>query len=217
MKKRIFYSWQSDLPNKTNRGFIQDALKKAASELKNDKTISVEPVIDRDTQDVPGSPDIAATIFSKIINADVFVADVSIINSDSKRPSPNPNVLLELGYALKALGENKTILIMNKAFGEAELLPFDLKMKQITGYNLPEAQKSKAEERKYLQKLLQANIRAIISVSDGKFFNKDEPEDNPIELATKYADELNKKKIKTQFLESKEGVLAAEEELKHLH
>src|ERR1043165_3134248 len=35
---------------------------------------------DRDTSGVPGSPDIAATIFDKIKAADIFVGDVSFIN-----------------------------------------------------------------------------------------------------------------------------------------
>src|SRR5215472_9503685 len=78
MKKIVFYSWQSDLPNACNRGFIQDALENAAGAITADDTVEVEPVVDRDTLGVPGAPDIASTIFSKIVAADVFVADVSI-------------------------------------------------------------------------------------------------------------------------------------------
>jgi len=50
----VFYSWQSDLPNATNRSLIQDSLERAAKKLRADDTIKVEPVVDRDTQDVPG-------------------------------------------------------------------------------------------------------------------------------------------------------------------
>ena len=53
--KTIFYSWQSDLPNSTNRGFIQKILELVAKEIHIDHSISVEPVIDRDTSGVPGS------------------------------------------------------------------------------------------------------------------------------------------------------------------
>jgi len=98
MASTIFYSWQSGLPNATNRGFIQKALENAVRSIGEDDTVKVEPVIDRDTASVPGSPDIAATIFEKIDNCDVFVCDVSIVNARSrKRPTPNPNVLIELG------------------------------------------------------------------------------------------------------------------------
>lgn len=60
---KVFYSWQSDLPNSTNRGFIEKALENAVKLIHNDESIEVEPVIDRDTVGVPGSPDIANTIF----------------------------------------------------------------------------------------------------------------------------------------------------------
>lgn len=71
MRRILFYSWQSDLPNSTNRGFIQRALEDAAVKIAADDTVAVEPVVDRDTQGVPGSPDIAATIFGKIAGADI--------------------------------------------------------------------------------------------------------------------------------------------------
>jgi hypothetical protein len=36
MNRVEFYSWQFDLPNSTNRGFIQAALEKAAKAIAND-------------------------------------------------------------------------------------------------------------------------------------------------------------------------------------
>ena len=35
MKRTIFYSWQSDLSNSTNRGFIEECIEKAIKEIKN--------------------------------------------------------------------------------------------------------------------------------------------------------------------------------------
>ena len=97
---KIFYSWQSDLPPATNRTLIQKALENAVKMIRNDDSIQVEPVVDRDTSGVPGAPDIARTIFEKIDQAQIFVCDISIINKDEQsRPMPNPNVLVELGYA----------------------------------------------------------------------------------------------------------------------
>lgn len=98
----MFYSWQSDSPGNTNRNLISTALENAIDEIKNDETIEVEPVIDRDTLGIAGSPDISHSIFSKIDSTSVFVCDVSIIDSEAKKPSPNPNVLIELGYAIKS-------------------------------------------------------------------------------------------------------------------
>src|SRR5260370_6957057 len=123
----VFYSWQSDLPNKTNRSFIEDALEKAAKAIRDDDSIQVEPVIDRDTVGVAGSPEISKTIFSKIDQAKVFVCDISIINSGADaRLAPNPNVLIELGYALKPLGENRIIMDLNDLNDIPEHLPFHL-------------------------------------------------------------------------------------------
>lgn len=75
---------QSDLPNATNRGFIQTALEAAAKTIRNDDSVVVEPVVDRDTSGVPGSPDISSTILRKIDEAQVFVGDVSIVNKGSE-------------------------------------------------------------------------------------------------------------------------------------
>src|SRR6266849_3811395 len=108
MADTVFYSWQSDLQNSTNRGFIQTALEAATKTIRDDESIQVDPVLDRDTAGVPGSPDIFSTILGKIDQARVFVCDVSIINQGANkgtRLAPNPNVLIELGYALKALGQ----------------------------------------------------------------------------------------------------------------
>lgn len=163
MQRIVFYSWQSDLPNKTNRGFIQQALENAASRIVKDTSVEVEPVIDRDTQGIAGSPDIATTIFSKIAASDIFVADISIINQNTdSRHTPNPNVLIELGYALRSLGFERVILTFNLAYGKLESLPFDLRMRRIMTYNVPENAENKADERKNLEKNLENAIRSAL-------------------------------------------------------
>jgi len=166
MKQIVFYSWQSDLENATNRGFIGDALEDAAAIIVSDSTVAIEPVIDRDTQGVPGSPDISSTIFSKITAADAFVADVSIVARHDKRPTPNPNVLIELGYALKALGPEKVILVFNRAFGKIEELPFDLRTRRVLAYDMPLEGTPRAPERKVLERQLEVAIRAALRSSN---------------------------------------------------
>jgi hypothetical protein len=165
MRRIIFYSWQSDLPNPTNRGFIQTALEAAAEKIKADDTVAVEPVVDRDTKNVPGSPDIASTIFTKITGADIFVADVSIVvRAENMRPSPNPNVLIELGYAIKTLGHERIILVFNKSFGKIEELPFDLRTRRVLVYEMTEKEKDRATERKKVEGQLEEAIRAALEV-----------------------------------------------------
>jgi hypothetical protein len=162
MKRVIFYSWQSDLPNFSNRGFIGDALADAAAGIHADETIAVEPVVDRDTQGVPGAPDIASTIFAKITGAGIFVADVSIVVRNENRATPNPNVLIELGYAFKALGPERVILVFNRAFGKIEELPFDLRMRRVLSYEMANSGAPKAPERKTLEKQLDGAIRMAL-------------------------------------------------------
>src|SRR5438105_1021833 len=136
----VFYSWQSDLPNKTNRGLIGDALEKACKELSADLELAIR--VDADIQGESGSPDIAATILDKIDKATIVVADVSIIGtapvtgSDpaATRPVPNPNVLFELGYAKRALGPKRVIMVCNAAYGRVEDLPFDIRGKGVLKY-----------------------------------------------------------------------------------
>ncbi|MFZ0931739.1 MAG: hypothetical protein WAN11_24290 [Syntrophobacteraceae bacterium] len=160
---KIFYSWQSDLPNKTNRSFIEEALKKAATSLCSDESIDINPVIDRDTAGIPGSPDIGQTILKKIDECDIFVADVSIINSEGgERPAPNPNVLIELGYALKAKGESRLIMVQNTVFGSPEKLPFDLRMKRVIAYEQKADDPERAPERKALAQKFESAIRIMI-------------------------------------------------------
>ena len=50
---KIFYSWQSDLPSKSNRNFIQDILERAA---KTATTDTVDVIIDQALRDTTGSP-----------------------------------------------------------------------------------------------------------------------------------------------------------------
>ena len=166
MKRIVFYSWQSDLPNPTNRGFIQQALENAVKTIANDDTVTVEPVVDRDTQGVAGAPDIASTIFAKITASDIFVADISIISSaEADRPTPNPNVLIELGYALRGLGHERVILVFNQSFGKIEDLPFDLRMRRLVIYSMSSEEKERAPERTKLEKQLEGAIRSALDVA----------------------------------------------------
>jgi len=136
MKRTIFYSWQSDLPNSKNRSFIESTINKAISELRS-KHFYAELSIDMDTNETPGTPDIVDTILDKISKTSLFIADVSIINPKSKRrKTPNPNVLIELGYAAKAIGWERIICVYNSDYGDLSDLPFDLRHRRPLVYSL---------------------------------------------------------------------------------
>lgn len=157
MENYVFYSWQSDLPNPTNRTFLEECIKKALKELNMSDTYDIEFSLDKDTKGERGTPHIVETIFSKIEKSKLFIADVSIINSDYKnRKTPNPNVLIELGYAAKVLGWNRIICIFNTDYGSYEDLPFDIKFRRPLCYSLNG--KNKSEVRKNVIKAIKSNI-----------------------------------------------------------
>lgn len=148
---KIFFSWQSDLPNSDNRNFIEDVIKKSIQELNNIE-FSLVLSIDKDTNKLAGSPDISNSILTKINESSAFVADISFINNHNiGRKTPNPNVLFELGYATKHLGWENIICIFNTDYGSIEDLPFDIRNRRILTYSLKENKKS--EERKKLIKV----------------------------------------------------------------
>jgi len=76
LKRTVFYSWQSDLPNKTNNSLIESAIK--FSLIENNKPIyrTLELILDKATREETGSPDITESIFLKISRSSVFVADI---------------------------------------------------------------------------------------------------------------------------------------------
>lgn len=181
----VFYSWQSWTDGGANRNFIEDCLGRAIRDIRKDDSLRLDPVIDRDTQGVPGSADIANTIFGKVADADVFVADVSFAVEDATgRRTPNPNVLVELGYALAKLGEGKVVCVLNVATGRVEDLPFDIRGRAVATYELPpksaapdEAawQAVRADQRRQLVGRLKHALVAVLSAPDpaiSRFVNR---------------------------------------------
>lgn len=157
---RIFYSWQSDLPSRANRNFIAEALLKIQKRFKAEANLSI--LIDRDTRNIPGSPDVINTIFDKIQKCDVFIADVTTIGTLHGKSIPNPNVMLELGYALNSVSANKVIMVFNNAFGQVRDLPFDLGFKRQLQYNINPLDENRGENRKKLADALYHAIQLIL-------------------------------------------------------
>jgi hypothetical protein len=128
--KTVFWSWQSDLDSRVTREVIRFALDAAIVMLAVDVEEADRPSLTSDTQGVAGTPDIVATILRKIDEAAVFVGDVTpIATSASGKACANPNVLLEMGYANRALTAHRVIQVWNTAFEGAtvEKLPFDMR------------------------------------------------------------------------------------------
>src|SRR6185436_17888904 len=128
--------------------------------------------LDHDRKDVSGSPDLATEILKKIENATVFVADVTPVGQGAPRKTRegdepgkmlmNPNVAIELGYALKRLTTNRILMVMNTHYGSRSDVPFDLAHKNgpIQFYLAPDADKTTiAAERKKLVPWLRSELK----------------------------------------------------------
>lgn len=177
---KIFWSWQSDIDGNISRHFIKECLKNAVDQLNEETTFDSRMEIDHDTKDVLGSPSITETIFNKIKNCTVFVGDLTPIASTNKNKKVmNPNVAIEIGYALGLLGDNKVITIMNESFGSLDDLPFNLRHKRgPVIYSLTEkASKDNIEqERKKLVDTFKIILKNYVT-TETKL-----PSENPINL-----------------------------------
>jgi hypothetical protein len=193
---RVFFSWQSDRLAREGKNLIERALDIATKRISKDLQIEEDPrdplKLDKDTLDVPGSPPIFDTIRQKIDRAAVFVADLTFVSTrPNGDPSPNPNVLIEYGYALKSLTFNRMVGVMNTTFGEPsrELLPFDLAYYRFPiTYCLEEG--ASDEERKSVREKLGTDLeRAIRNVLESEEYKATLPKPEPLPPA-KYREPL---------------------------
>ncbi|QZY89841.1 hypothetical protein K7H94_15750 [Pantoea dispersa] len=161
---KIFYSWQSSTEKSLNNHFIKSALRDALKEMNKELPIEERDSyegektyqLDHDTNGVSGAPDIFNTICEKIDSCSIFIADVSLIANGYC----NSNVMLELGYAFKALGDSRIILVMNESLGDKSKLPFDLHTKRLTLYEL-----SEGEDKKEIKKTSKTLLKSPSKVS----------------------------------------------------
>ena len=118
---------------KENKQKILNCLENAVDGLKND---GFEIIIDEDSRNTTRENSIDYIILQKITNCDFFVGDITPIAKDDKdKPIPNPNVMLELGYAAKAIGWARCLLVWNSKYGELSQAPFDIRNRSIIPYN----------------------------------------------------------------------------------
>lgn len=177
---KVFWAWQYDLPGKIARHFIRSALEEAILQVNQAEEID-EPNeafqtgamhLDYGRKNLKGSPDLAIEILKKIDNATVFVGDVTPVGkgqpyktdegveSDGKLLM-NPNVAIELGYALKTLTTEYVLMVMNAHYGKRSDMPFDLGHKGgPIMYNLaPDATRKQIEDEK--KKLVAVLVNAL--------------------------------------------------------
>lgn len=169
----VFFSWQADTDPKSGRNLIERALEKAIARIGADADVEEAvryAALDKDTQGVAGTPPIVDTIFGKIDKAFVFVPDLTFVGTRlDGRPTPNPNVLIEYGWALNTLGHSRMVTVMNAAFGEPtrETMPFDMAhLRFPIKYNCPPGadDAKRKSERDTLSKKLEGALRAVLDL-----------------------------------------------------
>jgi len=154
------------LPNNTNRGYIKKAIEKAIKEICSKNNNISECIIESDSRNESGTPDLVNVIFAKIDQCDIFISDISIINSMEKtRKCPNPNVLIELGYACSRIGWEKVLCLYNSDYWKIEDLPFDIRSRKPIIYS--------TQNTIDLSQVLISQIQDIIdnNISNNKFHN----------------------------------------------
>ncbi len=168
---KVFWSWQNDYEPKTNRKFIRAALGEAVNRVGDELGLEAaeRPELDHDTKSTPGMAEITGTILGKISESAVFVADLTPIGvSPGGKALPNPNVLIELGWALKCVGADRIIAIMNTATGYGpEALPFDIRHRRAMPYAL--APDASPADRKKIRKQLTDELVEALRINLGEY------------------------------------------------
>ncbi len=161
----IFYSWQSDIDKNTNMSTIRQSIRKASNSVELLlKNITIKN--DESTRGVSGSPNIPLTIFNKIKTTDIFICDLTTINQNApngKRKVQNPNVLIELGFAISLIGWERIVILFNEKYGDFNDLPFDIDRHRANKFHIKD--KSDKLGIKKLTNLLELSIKSIINTN----------------------------------------------------
>ncbi|MBQ20482.1 MAG: hypothetical protein CMD31_06960 [Flavobacteriales bacterium] len=145
MNYKVFFAYQSDIPEEYGKKFIHDAMNKTISRFKKEG-INIE--LDFGMRKTPGNPLLIDEMLRKSKEADLVLVDLTftssknwfeskkvnffnkeirVLNKVDEKKSSNPNALIETGYAWAQKGFNRTVLLMNIAYGSPDELPVDLK------------------------------------------------------------------------------------------
>jgi hypothetical protein len=153
----VFFSFQTDSPEKTNFHFLRDLIKDVCESIKHYKV-----KFDFGFYSSSGNRPLTEHMLSQATLADVFIGDITytsefnahtyknhwffkdyskIENKGRVKKYPNANVMLETGYSWALKKYQRTILIFNTAYGNLDdnLLPADmLHIQRPTTYFLNE-------------------------------------------------------------------------------
>jgi hypothetical protein len=144
----IFWAWQSDFTRSRNQ--ISTAIDEVVSEA-NESWRPIAPFRRVDAVDVgDGAVHIDQAIQAKIKEAAFFVADITPTFKAHGRRVPNPNVLIEVGFALGTKAAERLVLVSARrdpaeivGIGEVGPLPFDIEHIHRIEYDAPKDLRSR--------------------------------------------------------------------------
>ena len=147
---KLFFSWQSDIPEV--KTYIRKVLQKICNDLKIE--------YDEDSRDEDNAEYILNNIMLKIDHSQIVVGDLTSVgtNNDAEK-IPNPNVMFEVGYAEARVSRKNLILVICTDFGTLEDLPFDLNKRSAPSFSLEDEESKKSFEariKKALSKIVAA-------------------------------------------------------------
>ena len=155
----IFWAWQSDYGNSRNQ--IERVLESIVAEAQKDWRPVARISITTASAAGDGAIKIDAALLMKIRKAQIFVGDITAVLKWKGRLHPNPNVLIETGYALASKDAEQVFLIAQDRDpatiegdeGGNPQFPFDIAPNRRIGYTTP------AELRVRIRRELHAVLR----------------------------------------------------------
>lgn len=186
---KVFFSWQSDTKGR-ERAIIEHALKQAKNEIKNQYGYEIE--IDHSTLGEVGMPTIEVALLRKIDRSDIFICDITPVTSYNvqcangivkNKQVPNANVLIELGYAMSAMGSEYIIPVAHAGSWDVSDLPFDINHKRVYLYSSKDCSLvqpilaiieyvNEYGKHRVLQSSFTSKIRATIDIVYNKWFSR---------------------------------------------
>ncbi|WP_343330522.1 hypothetical protein [Polaribacter staleyi] len=189
MEYRLFYSYQTDSPKKVNELFIENATKEAIKRVKGAKIKLIKGF-----RGTSGQLPLVETMLLQSESSDIFIGDVTLtaefndhvfkehwcsksykkIDVTGKvKKYPNGNVLIETGYSWAKKEYDRTILVMNEAYGIPSELPVDMgHLRWPITYNLPETHSQEVYDREYNQLLTKLKDAIVAALKTTRIHHK---------------------------------------------
>ena len=169
---KVFYSWSSDNPN-LNR--LRQAIRDAINNLNSSGRFKAMLEYDEATRNQPGSPNIVESLKGKILDASIFICDLSLCytaqNNKATKMSPNPNVVFEYGFATSVLGDKRCISFIDSSLpnNSIKMMPFDFAQNRISQIDGTNHATATHQFELFIETIMKANPPFPVSKSKEEF------------------------------------------------